>query len=84
VRELLDRPRGVWHLTSGGDCTWAEFAETIFEEIGLDCRVRRIATVELDRPAPWPAYSVIRSERPHAPRLPHWRELRACLERLGR
>jgi dTDP-4-dehydrorhamnose reductase len=32
VRELLDRPRGLWHLTADGDCTWAEFAEAIFEE----------------------------------------------------
>lgn len=83
VRELLDRPRGVWHLTAEGDCTWAEFAEAIFEEAGLDIRVRRITTAELGRPAPRPAYSVLRSARPDAPRLPHWREgLRACLERL--
>lgn len=86
VRELVDRdlPRGVWHLAADGECTWAEFAEAIFAEAGLDCRVRRIATAELGRPAPRPAYSVLRSERPEAPRLPHWREgLRACLERLA-
>jgi dTDP-4-dehydrorhamnose reductase len=83
VHELLDQPRGLWHLSAGGDCTWAEFAEAIFEEAGLICRVRRIATEELGRPAPRPAYSVLRSERSDAPRLPHWREgLRACLERL--
>ena len=84
VRELLDRPRGLWHITAAGDCTWAEFAEAIFEETGLGCRVLRITTAELGRPAQRPAYSVLRSERPDAPRLPHWREgLRACLERLG-
>ncbi|MEZ5100431.1 MAG: sugar nucleotide-binding protein [Thermoleophilia bacterium] len=56
----------------------------IFEEAGVDCRVRRITTEELDRPAPRPAYSVLRSERPGAPVLPHWREgLRECLARLG-
>jgi dTDP-4-dehydrorhamnose reductase len=85
VRELLDRPRGLWHLAGGGDCTWADLAEATFEEAGLDCRVRRIATAELARPAPRPAYSVLCSERPNAPALPHWREgLRTCLERLGR
>jgi dTDP-4-dehydrorhamnose reductase len=83
TRELLDLPRGLWHLAAGGDCTWAEFAEAIFEEAGLDCRVRRITTAELGRPAPRPAYSVLRSGRPGAPQLPHWREgLRACLARL--
>jgi dTDP-4-dehydrorhamnose reductase len=84
VRELLDRPRGVWHLAAEGDCTWAEFAEAIFEDAGLGCRVRRIRTDELARPAPRPANSVLRSERLNAPRLPHWREgLRACLARLA-
>jgi dTDP-4-dehydrorhamnose reductase len=84
VRELLDRPSGRWHLAAEGDCTWADFAEAIFEEAGVDCRVRRIATKELARPAPRPAQSVLRSERPDAPRLPHWRDgLRACLERLS-
>jgi dTDP-4-dehydrorhamnose reductase len=83
TRELLDRPYGVWHVAAEGDCTWAEFAEAIFEDAGLECRVRRITTAELGRPAPRPAYSVLRSERPDAPRLPHWREgLRACLARL--
>jgi dTDP-4-dehydrorhamnose reductase len=84
TRELLSLPGGVWHVAAEGECTWAEFAQAIFEEGGLDCRVREITTEELGRPAPRPAYSVIRSEREGAPRLPHWREgLRACLERLG-
>jgi dTDP-4-dehydrorhamnose reductase len=84
VRELLDRPAATWHLAADGECTWAEFAEAIFEDAGLDCRVRRIATAELGRPAPRPAYSVLRSDRPDAPRLPRWREgLRDCLERLA-
>ena len=84
VRDLLDQPPGVWHLAADGDCTWADFAEAIFEEVGLDSRVRRIATEELGRPAPRPRYSVLRSERPDVPPLPHWREgLRECLERLA-
>ena len=83
VRELLELPRGVRHLAADGDCTWAEFAEAIFGEAGIDCRVRRITTKELQRSAPRPAYSVLGSERPDAPRLPHWRDgLRACLEQL--
>jgi dTDP-4-dehydrorhamnose reductase len=84
TRELLDRPYGLWHLAADGDCTWAELAEAVFEEAGVDCRVRRISTEELGRPAPRPAYSVLRSERAGAPALPHWRDgLRACLARLG-
>ena len=85
TRELVDadRPRGVWHLAAAGDCTWAEFAEAIFEAAGVECRVRRISTAEFGRPAPRPAYSVLRSERVDQPELPHWRDgLAACLARL--
>ena len=85
TRELVDadRPPGLWHLAAAGDCTWAEFAEAIFDAAGIDCRVRRITTAELGRPAPRPAYSVLRSERPEAPGLPHWRDgLATCLARL--
>jgi dTDP-4-dehydrorhamnose reductase len=82
TRELLDRPHGIWHLAAEGECSWAEFASAIFEEGGLDCRVREVSTEELGRPAPRPAHSVLRSEK-DAPELPHWREgLRACLARL--
>ena len=83
VRELVELPHGIWHVAASGEATWARFAEAIFEEAGLRCRVRRIATAELGRPAPRPAYSVLRSEGPDAPVLPHWRDgLRECLARL--
>jgi dTDP-4-dehydrorhamnose reductase len=83
TRELLDRPFGIWHLAAGGEATWAEFAEAIFEEAGLGTRVRRISSAELGRPAARPAYSVLRSEKA-APALPHWREgLRACLNLIA-
>jgi len=83
TRELIELRQGIWHLAAEGDCTWADFAEAIFEDSGLDCRVRRITTAEFGAPAPRPPYSVLRSERPDAPRLPHWRDgLRACLARV--
>jgi dTDP-4-dehydrorhamnose reductase len=84
TRELLERPEGVWHVAAGGDCTWAELAEAIFDEAGLDCRVRRTTTAELGRPARRPPYSVLRSEREGTPRLPSWRDgLGECLSRLS-
>ncbi len=83
TRKLLSLPGGVWHVAAEGECSWAEFARAIFEDAGVSCHVREISTEELGRPAPRPAYSVLRSERAAAPRLPHWREgLRACLRRL--
>jgi len=84
TREVLELPQGVWHVAADGEATWAEFAVAIFEEAEVDCRVVPISTEELGRPAPRPAYSVLRSGRQDAPQLPHWREgLRECLARLG-
>ena len=83
TREVMELPFGVYHVAAAGEATWADFAEAIFAEAGLSTRVRRIATSQLGRPAPRPAYSVLRSEK-GAPALPHWRDgLRECLSRLA-
>lgn len=85
TRELVQREAGfgIWHLAATGDCTWADFARAIFEEAGLDCRVRPITSQEYGAKAPRPAVSILRSEK-GAPELPHWRAgLRACLTALG-
>jgi dTDP-4-dehydrorhamnose reductase len=83
VRELVELPRGIWHLAGEGDCTWFEFAREIVAVAELPCVVRPITTAELGRPAPRPAYSVLSSEKPDAPELPHWRDgLHECLELL--
>jgi dTDP-4-dehydrorhamnose reductase len=86
TRELVDAtaPFGVWHLAAAGDCTWADFAEEIFEQAGLDCRVKRITTAEFGARAPRPTASILRSEK-GAPELPHWRDgLAECLAVLER
>jgi dTDP-4-dehydrorhamnose reductase len=83
TRELLEFPQGTWHVAADGDCTWADFAEEIFSQAGLTCGVRRLSSAEYGASASRPPYSVLRSEREGAPRLPHWREgLSACLDRL--
>jgi dTDP-4-dehydrorhamnose reductase len=82
TEQVLGLPYGLYHMAAAGDCTWADFAEAIFEEAGLRTRVRRITSEEFGARAARPAYSVLRSER-GAPELPHWREgLRECLARL--
>ncbi len=87
TKQVLELPFGVYHVAAQGDCTWADFAEAIFEEAGLPARVNRISTADFGAAssktmAPRPAYSVLRSEK-NAPELPHWRDgLRECLSRL--
>jgi dTDP-4-dehydrorhamnose reductase len=83
TRKVVSLPYGVWHVAAAGDCTWADFAEAIFEQAGLACRVRRISSAEFGAKAPRPAVSILRSEK-GAPVLPHWREgLEECLARMG-
>jgi dTDP-4-dehydrorhamnose reductase len=80
--ELAGRDEtGVFHAAGGGTCSWYEFAVEIFRQAGMDdVSVTPVTTAEFPRPAPRPAYSVLASERPGAPRLPDWREgLRAYL-----
>jgi dTDP-4-dehydrorhamnose reductase len=80
--DIVELPFGLYHVAASGDCTWAEFAAAIFEEAGLDCRVRPVTTAAYGAKAARPADSVLRSER-GAPELPHWRDgLRACLRLL--
>jgi len=57
TRGLLELPRGLYHVAADGDCTWADFADAIFAEAGLDCRVRRITTAEFGAVAPRPAHT---------------------------
>ena len=65
---------GVVHVAGGGSCSWYELAVELIARAGLSCEVRRGRTADLGRPAPRPAYSVLRSSRPDAPSLPQWRE----------
>ena len=73
--ELSEREApGVLHVAGAGMCSWHDFALEIFREAGIECRVEAATSAELERPAPRPAYSVLVSERPDAPRLPSWRD----------
>jgi dTDP-4-dehydrorhamnose reductase len=65
---------GIHHIAGGGSCSWYEFAQEIFDQSGVECRVMAATTDMLERKAPRPAYSVLGTERHDAPALPSWRE----------
>jgi dTDP-4-dehydrorhamnose reductase len=81
---------GVFHLTGGGEASWADFAEEIFAEAACHGRapvkVRRIATSDYPTPARRPANSRLSHERlaqAFGLTLPDWRiSTRACVARL--
>jgi dTDP-4-dehydrorhamnose reductase len=82
LAELIEGEEfGVHHIAGSGECSWFEFAQEIFDQSDAETRVMAGTTEMLARPAPRPAYSVLRSERRDPLVLPHWR--RALLEYLG-
>lgn len=64
---------GVVHVAASGQCSWFEFASEIVSAAQLPAQIKPGATSEMARPAPRPAYSVLRSER-DAPVLPDWHQ----------
>ncbi|MDQ3144938.1 MAG: dTDP-4-dehydrorhamnose reductase [Pseudomonadota bacterium] len=72
--------RGVFHMTGGGEASWAEFAEAIFEASaasgGPSALVKPITSADYPTPARRPANSRLagdKLERVHGVRLPDWR-----------
>jgi dTDP-4-dehydrorhamnose reductase len=65
---------GIHHLAGGGQCSWYEFAQEIFDQAGVQCQVMSATTQMLARKAPRPAYSVLGTERSDAIALPHWQK----------
>ena len=48
---------GTYHFSGMPDCSWADFARTIFDEAGIDCTVTDILTSAYPTPAARPANS---------------------------
>jgi dTDP-4-dehydrorhamnose reductase len=74
LARLVDRDDyGIHHIAAAGSCSWFEFAQEIFDQAGVECRVMGGTTEMLGRPAPRPPYSALGTERDDAIALPSWR-----------
>jgi dTDP-4-dehydrorhamnose reductase len=72
---LLEREvRGLVHLAGAGHVSWNGFAQEIFRQAEVDCRVESATSAEMARPAPRPAWSAIESERDGVLPMPDWRD----------
>jgi dTDP-4-dehydrorhamnose reductase len=72
---------GLRHIAGGGECSWYDLAAAAFAAAGREVELARGRTADLGRPAPRPAFSVLRTERAGTPVLPPWQEgLHAYLE----
>jgi dTDP-4-dehydrorhamnose reductase len=74
LAELLEAGEfGIHHIAAQGPCSWFDFAQEIFDQAAVDCRVLGGTTEMLARPAPRPSYSALGTERRDGRRLPDWR-----------
>ena len=78
---------GVYHFAGGPDASWADFAESIFEQSGLQVLVKRIPTAIYPTPAARPLNSRLDCDdiyRTFGIARPDWRDdLGAVIAELG-
>jgi dTDP-4-dehydrorhamnose reductase len=61
---MIDRERGIWHLTNGDAVSWAELARRACAAAGMSADgLQEVAADAADYPAPRPAFSALGSER---------------------
>ncbi len=68
---------GIYHATNEGFCSWAEFAQEIFNQAGLDVAVEGIPTIEYPTPARRPFNSRLSKkslDEAGFNRLPTWQD----------
>lgn len=75
---------GIYHATNEGTCSWAEFAEEIFRQAGLDVKVNPIPTREYPTKAKRPYNSRLDKrclDEAGFERLPGWKDaVKKCIQ----
>lgn len=62
-RLLKQELNGIYHISSGGEVSWADFAEAIFLEKGQPTTLNRITTAQFKTIAKRPSYSLLSKEK---------------------
>lgn len=87
VDMVLTEKYGTYHATNEGICSWAEFAETIFDMAGKNVKVTHVTTEEYNAKAPRPKNSRMSKDKlveNGFDRLPEWKDaLKRYLVELG-
>ena len=68
---IVTEKYGTYHATNEGICSWADFAEAIFELAGKKVTVNHIPTSEYPTRAVRPLTSRMSKDKL---RLPHWKD----------
>lgn len=77
---------GIYHFSNSGNISWFEFADSIREMAGIDCRVNPISTQQYPTPAKRPEYSVLdtgKIKQAYHAEIKPWKEsLRTCIDKI--
>jgi dTDP-4-dehydrorhamnose reductase len=68
---------GLFHLTCEGECSWYEFARTIWDTLKLETPLYETSVLSMQVPVKRPFYSVLENKRFNElgiGRMPHWKE----------
>ncbi len=77
VALIKNNKSGIYHVTNSGSCTWFEFANAIFDYLGMNVVCEPVTTDQSQRKAPRPANSVLncgRLEMDTGIKIRNWRE----------
>ena len=76
----------LYHFANQGNCSWYEFAQTIFQMANINCDLSSIVTSEYPLPARRPTYSVLNNnkiEQDFDLNIPKWEtSLKRCIDQL--
>jgi dTDP-4-dehydrorhamnose reductase len=72
VRLIDGSAYGIHHMAGTGSCSWYEFAEEIFKQASMQCRVMGASSEMVAREVKRPANSVLASRREMGITLPPW------------
>lgn len=62
-RLLETKNYGIYHIVNSGNCTWYEFAQEIFHQLGVPQEILPITSEQLSRPAKRPACSILQNTK---------------------
>jgi dTDP-4-dehydrorhamnose reductase len=79
ARILPTKHYGLFHMTNEGCCSWYEFAQTIFEMMGIEADLEPTTSELYKAPALRPRYSVLENARLKELGLYHMRHWRDAL-----
>lgn len=78
----------IYNYSNEGAISWYDFAKTIMELQGLDCKIMPVQSHEFPTKAPRPYYSLLnkaRIKKDMEIEIPYWKDsLRKCLTELGK